>query len=100
MRRICLAPPTNRACGGMITATGAEAGYAAERSDVEAHLLAPHSSDPADRAEHAFLAAELTPVERVVTHHPDKTRQRDFLKPLIDARAPLTAAARTEAVRG
>ncbi|MFD7706334.1 DUF6271 family protein [Streptomyces sp. NPDC059785] len=78
MRKICLTLPTNRECSATIPAIGAEAAYAAGRFDVEVHLLVLDSS--ADYAAHARALAELPPSPRVVVHHLDEARQRDFLR--------------------
>ncbi|MET9360580.1 DUF6271 family protein [Streptomyces sp. NPDC006632] len=89
MRRICLTLPTNRACAATITALHEEAAHAVAHFDVEVHLLVLDSSDEASRTEHARVLHELASPPGVVVHHLDETRQRDFLRRVVD-RAGLT----------
>ncbi|MFE9536125.1 DUF6271 family protein [Streptomyces sp. NPDC006691] len=84
MRAICLTLPTNRPCAATITALADEAAYAVEHFDVEVHLLVLDSCAESIRAEHAAAMAQLTPHERIVMHHLDEARQRDFLQRVIE----------------
>jgi hypothetical protein len=79
VRRICLALPTNRACRETIAAAHAEAAYAAERFEVEVHLLVLDSSDAPTRASHRAVAAALRPAPSVLVHVLDEPAQRAFL---------------------
>ncbi|MEU8967527.1 DUF6271 family protein, partial [Streptomyces sp. NPDC048491] len=89
MRAICLTLPTNRPCAATITALGEEAAYAVEHFDVEVHLLVLDSCAEPIHAEHAEAIRRLRPHERIVVHHLDEARQRDFLQRVIE-RAGLT----------
>ncbi|WP_051952007.1 DUF6271 family protein [Actinacidiphila yeochonensis] len=83
-RRICLALPTNRACAPAVTAIGGEAAYAARKFGVEVHLVVLDSSTSGEFAEHAAALAALPPAPRVVVHHLDEERQRDFLRATVE----------------
>ncbi|MFD3486091.1 DUF6271 family protein [Streptomyces sp. NPDC058665] len=83
MRRICLTLPTNRACPATIEAIGAEAVHAAEHFDVEVHLLILDSCDTPTYEEHAAAVRRLPGHPRVVPHHLDGARQKDFLERTI-----------------
>ncbi|MCX4910970.1 DUF6271 family protein [Streptomyces sp. NBC_00878] len=83
MRRICLTLPTNRPCSATIEAIGEEAAYAAEHFDTEVHLLILDSCDPPAYAEHAETVRRLPAGARIVVHHLDEARQRDFLQRAI-----------------
>lgn len=83
MRRICLTLPTNRPCSATIEAIGEEAAYAAEHFDTEVHLLILDSSDAPAYAEHADTVRRLPVGPRIVVHHLDEARQRDFLQRAI-----------------
>ncbi|MCB5906327.1 DUF6271 family protein [Streptomyces pinistramenti] len=83
MRRICLTLPTNRACAATISAIGEEAAYAAERFDVEVHLLILDSCDGSAFAEHAAAARGIPAVPRVHVHHLGEAEQREFLQRVI-----------------
>jgi len=83
MRAVCLTLPTNRECAATIHALAAEARQAAERFDVQVHLLVLDSSAESDAAAHAeIVAAAAGP--NIVTHHLDETRQRRFLREVVD----------------
>lgn len=83
MRRICLTLPTNRPCSATIEAIGEEAAYAAEHFDTEVHLLILDSCDAPAYAEHAETVRRLPVGPRIVVHHLDEARQRDFLQRAI-----------------
>lgn len=83
MKRICLALPTNRACTEAIAGLGAEAHYAAQRFDVEVHLLILDSADAQSQARHAEAVAAIPGSSQVVPHHIAEPEQRDFLRRLI-----------------
>ncbi|WP_051113640.1 DUF6271 family protein [Streptomyces davaonensis] len=73
----------------MISAIGAEAAYAVRHFGVEVHLLILDSCDEPTFAEHARTVAALAPHPHITVHHLDETRQRDFLRTVIDrARVP------------
>ncbi|MCC3766745.1 DUF6271 family protein [Streptomyces sp. UNOC14_S4] len=84
MRRICLTLPTNRPCPTTIAAIGAEAGHAVRHFGVEVHLLILDSCDAATYAEHAEAVRALPADRRIVVHHLDEARQRDFLRRVVD----------------
>ncbi|MGI5452629.1 DUF6271 family protein [Streptomyces sp. CA-249302] len=84
MRRICLTLPTNRPCSATISSLGDEAAYAARAFDTEVHLLILDSCDPPAHAEHAEAVRRLPDDPRIVVHHLDEARQRDFLRRAID----------------
>ncbi|MER7838641.1 DUF6271 family protein [Streptomyces sp. NPDC096040] len=84
MRRICLTLPTNRACSATIAAVAEEAAYAAEHFDIEVHLLILDSCTPPVHAEHAEAVRRIPGDPRIVAHHLDEDRQRDFLRRLIE----------------
>ncbi|MFA3876095.1 DUF6271 family protein [Streptomyces sp. MMCC 100] len=79
MRSICLTLPTNRHCPDTITALGEEAAYAADRFDIDVHLLVLDSCTPEDRAAHADALRRLPDHPRITAHHLDEAAQRDFL---------------------
>ena len=83
MKRVCLALPTNRACSDAIAGLGAEAHYAAERFDVEVHLLILDSADAAAQAQHAETLDGIRDSPQVITHHVAEPEQRDFLRRVI-----------------
>ncbi len=83
MKRICLALPTNRACADAIAGLGAEAHYAAERFDVEVHLLILDSADAEAREQHAETVAGIRPSPQVITHHIAEPAQLDFIRRVI-----------------
>ncbi|MFJ9034299.1 DUF6271 family protein [Streptomyces sp. NPDC102274] len=83
MRRICLTLPTNRACPETITALGREAVYAADRFDVEVHLLVLDSCDTSVHAEHAETIRALPEHSRLTTHHLSESEQRNFLERVV-----------------
>ncbi|MER5427907.1 DUF6271 family protein [Streptomyces sp. NPDC002588] len=83
MRRICLTLPTNRPCAATIAAIGEEAAYAVRQFDVEVHLLILDSCAAAVFAEHAEAVRRLPDDPRIVVHHLDEERQRDFLQRVI-----------------
>jgi hypothetical protein len=83
MRRICLTLPTNRPCSATIEAIGEEAAYAAEHFDTEVHLLILDSCDAPVFAEHAEGVRRVPGSPRIVVHHLDEHRQRDFLQRVI-----------------
>ncbi|MGW4911733.1 DUF6271 family protein [Streptomyces sp. NPDC004270] len=87
MRRICLTLPTNRPCSATIAAVAEEAAYAAEHFDTEVHLLILDSCTAAVRAEHAEAVRRIPEDPRIVVHHLDEDRQRDFLRRAIDRAA-------------
>ncbi|MFC5720821.1 DUF6271 family protein [Streptomyces gamaensis] len=84
MRRICLTLPTNRPCPATITALGEEAAHAADHFDIEVHLVILDSCDAPARTEHARALRRLPGHPRVVVHHLDEARQRDFLQRVVD----------------
>lgn len=77
-RRVCLVVPTNRECSATLAEVVAEAEYAADRFDVDVHLLVLDSS------EHFAAHAVTLPVARNVWHL-DDVRQREFLRRVVDA---------------
>ncbi|WP_282082300.1 DUF6271 family protein [Streptomyces tendae] len=79
MRSICLTLPTNRHCPDTVAALGEEAAYAADRFDIDVHLLVLDSCPPADRAAHAAALRRLPAHPRITAHHLDEAAQRDFL---------------------
>ncbi|MFG3023484.1 DUF6271 family protein [Streptomyces sp. NPDC048254] len=87
MRRICLTLPTNRPCSATIAAVAEEAAYAAEHFDTEVHLLILDSCTAPVRAEHAEAVRRVPGDPRIVVHHLDEDRQRDFLRRAIDRAA-------------
>ncbi|MBO3747559.1 hypothetical protein J5X84_15895 [Streptosporangiaceae bacterium NEAU-GS5] len=84
-RRVCLALPTNRACGGMIAALYAEAAYAADTADIEVHVLILDSSDKSTHAAHRGVVDALPPAANVTVHLLDEDDQRPFLESAIRA---------------
>ncbi|MGW7514520.1 DUF6271 family protein [Streptomyces sp. NPDC054796] len=80
MRRICLTLPTNRLCDETIAALGEEAAYAARHFGVEVHLLILDSCAAPAYAAHAEAVRRLPRDPRIVVHHLDEARQRDFLR--------------------
>ncbi|MFD8810546.1 DUF6271 family protein [Streptomyces sp. NPDC059627] len=89
MRRICLTLPTNRPCTATITAVAEEAAYAARHFDVEVHLLILDSCAAPAYAEHADTVRRIPDDPRIVVHHLDEVRQRDFLRRAIDRSAAM-----------
>ncbi|MFD3587858.1 DUF6271 family protein [Streptomyces sp. NPDC058683] len=87
MRRICLTLPTNRPCSATIAAVAEEAAYAAEHFGTEVHLLILDSCAAPVRAEHAEAVRRIPEDPRIVVHHLDEDRQRDFLRRVIDRAA-------------
>ncbi|MGW1618524.1 DUF6271 family protein [Streptomyces sp. NPDC002172] len=87
MRRICLTLPTNRPCAATITALAEEAAYAARHFDAEVHLLILDSCAAPAYAEHAEAVRRIPEHPRIVVHHLDEARQRDFLRRAIDRSA-------------
>jgi hypothetical protein len=83
VKRICLALPTNRACTDAIAGLAAEAHYAAQRFDVEVHVLILDSSDADSQASHSRAVAAIARSARVIPHHIAEPEQRDFLRRLI-----------------
>ncbi|MEU2337075.1 DUF6271 family protein [Streptomyces sp. NPDC006654] len=84
MRRICLTLPTNRPCAATITAVAGEAAYAVRHFDIEVHLLILDSCAGPAHAQHAEAVRRIPPDPRIVVHHLDEARQRDFLRRAID----------------
>lgn len=84
MRAICLTLPTNRNCVATLSAIIEEAAYAVEHFDVEVHLLILDSSGAQDFAAHAEVVDAAPEKPNVLVHHLDETRQRAFLRELID----------------
>ncbi|WP_369227316.1 DUF6271 family protein [Streptomyces sp. R39] len=84
MRRICLTLPTNRPCAATITAVAGEAAYAVQHFDAEVHLLILDSCAEPAYAEHAETVGRIPHDPRIVVHHLDEARQRDFLRRAID----------------
>ncbi|MEU2421341.1 DUF6271 family protein [Streptomyces sp. NPDC007851] len=87
MRRICLTLPTNRPCAATITAVAEEAAHAVRHFDVEVHLLVLDSCAAPAYAEHAEAVRRIPQDPRIVVHHLDEARQRDFLRRVIDRSA-------------
>ncbi|MET9083105.1 DUF6271 family protein [Streptomyces sp. NPDC004237] len=87
MRRICLTLPTNRPCAATITAVAEEAAHAVRHFDVEVHLLILDSCPAPAHAEHAETVRRIPEDPRIVVHHLDEARQRDFLRRAIDRSA-------------
>jgi hypothetical protein len=83
MRKICLTLPTNRACADTLSAVIEEAEYAAERFDVEVHVLVLDSSDAHDFAAHAQVLHAAHRVPKVSLWHLDEAYQRSFLNRVI-----------------
>ncbi|WP_217170990.1 DUF6271 family protein [Streptomyces sp. AC512_CC834] len=79
MRSICLTLPTNRPCPDTIAALGEEAAYAADRFDIDVHVLVLDSCPAPDHAAHAAALQRLPAHPRVTAHHLDEAAQRDFL---------------------
>ncbi|MEU2779389.1 DUF6271 family protein [Streptomyces sp. NPDC007162] len=84
MRRICLTLPTNRPCAATITAVAGEAAYAVRHFDTEVHLLILDSCAGPAHAQHAEAVRRIPADPRIVVHHLDEARQRDFLRRAID----------------
>lgn len=80
MRSICLTLPTNRHCPDTIAALGEEAAYAADRFDIDVHLLVLDSCPPPEYAAHAEAVRGLPAHPRITAHHLDEAAQRDFLE--------------------
>ncbi|MEV5958108.1 DUF6271 family protein [Streptomyces sp. NPDC051987] len=87
MRRICLTLPTNRPCAATITAVAEEAAHAVRHFDVEVHLLILDSCAAPAHAEHAEAVRRIPHDPRIVVHHLDEARQREFLRQAIDRSA-------------
>ncbi|GIF12700.1 DUF6271 family protein [Actinoplanes teichomyceticus] len=79
MRRICLALPTHRSCGPVISAVAAEAAHAARTFAVEVTMLVLDSADPVAYAGHAAVIAALPAAPGVHVVHLDEAAQQRFL---------------------
>jgi len=84
-RKVCLALPTNRACGETIAALHAEAGYGADNFDAEVHVLILDSSDERTHAAHRAVVDSLAQNAHVIVHLLDEGDQRPFLESAIRA---------------
>jgi hypothetical protein len=84
MRSVCLTLPTNRACAATIVAMIDEAAYAVRQFDVVVHLVILDSADAEVSAGHAAAIDAAPAIPNVTVWHLDETRQRDFLRRVVD----------------